>query len=157
MLGENYTLKTIRESIGLLNYGKQWAILEMISNLALNIGLMAYMGVEGILCGTIFSMLFISIPAENYIIYKHYFRGMFRERLRMILENVIWIVITVILVFLLMKVSPLTSIIGFIYKVCVCALIPFLTLFVIFRKSEDLRYIVNMIKIGLRKSSVNNQ
>lgn len=148
---------TIRESIGLLNYGKQWAILEMISNLALNIGLMAYMGVEGILCGTIFSMLFISIPAENYIIYKHYFRGMFRERLRMILENVIWIVITVILVFLLMKVSPLTSIIGFIYKVCVCALIPFLTLFVIFRKSEDLRYIVNMIKIGLRKSSVNNQ
>ena len=118
---------------------------------------MAYMGVEGILCGTIFSMLFISIPAENYIIYKHYFRGMFRERLRMILENVIWIVITVILVFLLMKVSPLTSIIGFIYKVCVCALIPFLTLFVIFRKSEDLRYIVNMIKIGLRKSSVNNQ
>ena len=157
VLGENYTLKTIRESIGLLNYGKQWAILEMISNLALNIGLMAYMGVEGILCGTIFSMLFISIPAENYIIYKHYFRGMFRERLRMILENVIWIVITVILVFLLMKVSPLTSIIGFIYKVCVCALIPFLTLFVIFRKSEDLRYIVNMIKIGLRKSSVNNQ
>lgn len=151
LLGENYTLKTIRESVGLLRYGKQWALLEMISNLALNIGLMAYMGVEGILCGTIFSMLFISIPAENYIVYKYYFKGMFGARLKMIMEDIIWVSITSVIVFVLCNMQPADYIAGFIYKACICAVIPLVTLIVFFGRSKDFKYIINMIKSRIGK------
>lgn len=151
ILGENYTLKTIRESVGLLNYGKQWAVLEMISNLALNIGLMAYMGVEGILCGTVFSMLFISIPAENYIVYKYYFKGMFKERVKMIVSNIVWVLVTAALVFILCSLAPQRYFVRFIYKACVCAVVPLLTLTLSFGRSEEFKYIINMLKSLIEK------
>lgn len=146
LVGENYTLKTIRESVGLLNYGKQWALLEMIVNLTLNIVLMAYMGVTGVLCGTIFSMLFISIPAENYIVYRYYFKGMFIERLKMILCNLTWVAITVVISLFFCKMAPEQFLIKFIYKVFICILIPGLTLIILFFKNTDFLYIVNIIK-----------
>lgn len=151
LLGENYTLKTIRESIGLLNYGKQWAVLEMVSNLALNIGLMAYMGVEGILCGTIISMLFISIPAENYIVYRHYFKGMFRKRLRMIAENLFWTALTAVIVVAVCSLAPEIHFVKFVYKTCVCIVVPIFTMFLIFSKNDDFMYIVNMVKSFIAK------
>ena len=151
LIGENNLLKTIRESIGLLNYGKQWAVLEMICNLILNVSLMAFMGIEGILCGTIISMLFISIPAENYIVYKHYFNGKFVERLKMIASNLLWIAVSSAIIVVLCMFAPETPMIKFIYKAGVCIIIPLLTLAVIFHKNEDFQYVINVLKSMIAK------
>lgn len=145
LTGENYVVRLIRESAGLWNYGRRCAVVEMILNLVLNVVFMKIFGVEGIILATITSMLLVTIPMENYIVYKHYFMGKFTDRCKMAGANMMWLVITALLVWGLLQFTPDIYVLSFCYKVFVCMIIPPITLIVGFHQTEEFRYIKHVI------------
>ena len=145
LAGENFIMRLIRESVGLWNYGRRCAVVEMILNLVLNVVFMKVFGVEGIILATITSMLLVTIPMENYIVYNHYFMGKFTDRCKMAAANIMWLFITAMLIWGLLKLTPNIYILSFSYKVFVCMVIPPITLMVGFHQTEEFSYIKHVI------------
>ena len=64
----------IRETTGEWWIGHQGAIVESVLNLVLNIILVKYFGILGVLVATIVTLLFVNLPVEYGFIFKKYFR-----------------------------------------------------------------------------------
>lgn len=150
LYGEVLIIKIMRESIGLWNQGRVWAVVEMLTNLVLNIVLAVIFGVEGIILATIISILFISVLMENNIIFNQYFKGFKKDKVIDMIVNALWTVITAVIIGILCHFSPLDCQGRFIYKICVCALIPPLSCMLYFRNKEEFK-VVKGITVKLIK------
>lgn len=64
----------IRETTGVWWKGKEGAVIETLLNLSLNILLVRYWGVLGVLVATIVTLLCINLPVEYISIFKEYFQ-----------------------------------------------------------------------------------
>lgn len=147
MQGECLLTKMIRENAGLWSYGKKWAALEMVANLTLNIVLVQFMGVEGVILATVVTILFISIPVDNYIVYKYYFKNKIAERLKMFAANIFWLVGTTLLVAVLIHYTETGSLItDFLFRLMFCGFIPPITLAIMFYKTDEFRFFLSVIK-----------
>lgn len=143
--GEAMIIKIMRESIGLWKQGKVWAGIEMVTNLMLNVLLVIWIGVEGIILATIISMLFISIPVENRIIFKKYFVGKGRDKIISMIIYAIWAINTSVIVGVACYFAPNIQYISFIYKVFACVIIPPLSCFLFFHRTEELQFVRNTL------------
>lgn len=148
---ENLQARLMRESAGLWNHGRMFAALEIAANLILNIVLMSWLGVEGIILATILSMLLISIPVENYMIYKYYFKNQFFRRLKLEIFNLAWVAGTAVLVGLLCSLAPGGNRIKFLYKACICTLVPPASLAVCFHRKEEFVFMKDVMMKMLHK------
>lgn len=63
-----------RQSAGLWWEDRQRPIIEAATNLALNIILVKYLGVNGVIISTIISIVVINIPWATHILFKYYFK-----------------------------------------------------------------------------------
>lgn len=152
LYGEVMVIKIMRESIGLWNSGRLWAVVEMIVNLILNVVLIIFLGVEGIILATIISILFISIPVENYIIFNQYFIGKGNDKIKSLLVNVIWTVGTALVVGVFCYFAPNIRYVSFAYKTLVCALFPPLSCFLCFYRTEEMKFVKGiLVKLVGRK------
>ena len=106
LYGESMIIKIMRESIGLWNQGRIWAVVEMLANLVLNVLLGLWLGVEGIILATIISMLFISIPTENRIIFTQYFTEKGMDKIKNMSVNALWTMSTAFIVGMLCHYAP---------------------------------------------------
>lgn len=145
LYGETMVIKTMRESIGLWNSGRIWAAVEMVANLILNIVFIIFLGVEGIILATIISILFISIPTENRIIFSQYFVGKGKDKVKNMVINVIWTVCTAFIVGGLCHFSPNIQYVSFVYKLLICVLIPPLSCILCFYKTQEFKFIKDML------------
>lgn len=139
--GEAMIIKTMRESIGLWRIGRIWAAVEMLANLVLNVVLMSVFGIEGIILATIISMLFISIPIENRIIFNQYFTGRIREKIKSMLIYMMWTMLAAIATALLCSLAPDIQYVSFAYKVAVCAIVPPLVCVACFHRTEEFGFV----------------
>ncbi|MCX4375142.1 MAG: hypothetical protein OSJ61_03125 [Lachnospiraceae bacterium] len=149
--GEAMNIKIMRESIGLWNQGRIWAGIEMVTNILLNVILIIWMGVEGIILATILSILLISIPVENRIIFRQYFEGKGIDKVKSMLINVIWTVCTAAVVGVLCGFASHIQYISFVYKVCVCMLIPPLSCMLCFYHTEEFRFVKDILVSMIRR------
>lgn len=143
--GETMNIKIMRESIGLWNQGRGWAGLEMATNLILNIILVIWIGVEGIILATIISMLFISIPFENRIIFNQYFRGKGKEKIKNMIKDTLWAICTSLIVGALCFFAPNIQYVSLMYKICVCMIIPPLSCVWWFRKTDEFLFVKDIL------------
>lgn len=151
LYGETMLIKIARESVGLWNQGKVWAGIEMAVNLSLNVALVRWLGVEGVILATIVSMLFIGIPVENRIIFRQYFIGKEKDKLKGLLLNIAWVTGTACLVGVLCHLTPHVRYASFIYKVCVCALVPPVSYILCFRRTDEFRFVKDVAAELLRR------
>ena len=148
LYGETMIIKITRESIGLWNQGKVWAGIEMTANLVLNVILVNWIGVEGIVLATVISMMFIGIPVENRIIFRRYFTGKGTDKLRGASVNMVWMLCTACIVGLLCSIAPHVQYVSFVYKLCVCALVPPLSCMLCFHRTEEFQF-VKAVAVGM--------
>ena len=152
LYGERLLTKMIRENVGLFQYGKVWAIVEIFLNLLLNIILVYFTGAEGVILATVLVVLFIMIPVEDYIVYKYYFKGKWKQRLQMAIGNFIWVGLSAFTVFIMGQLNLCTGLIyTFIYKILICALLPPFILILMFHKTEELQFFIGILKGIIRK------
>lgn len=149
--GEAMNIKIMRESIGLWNHGRIWAGIEMLANILLNVLLIIWLGIEGIILATILSILLISIPVENRIIFSQYLIGKGMDKVKHMAINVIWMVCTAIAVGILCHIAPQIQYVSFTYKVFVCTLVPPLSCILCFRCTEEFQFIKDIILRLIRK------
>ena len=107
----------------------------MVVNLVLNIVLVQVIGISGIILSTVFS-LFISIPWENYTIFKYVFHGGSRKYYQKMIYYAFTVLIAGIVTFALC--SPWGN--GFpalILRGCICVIIPNLLIMLFNFKSKE--------------------
>lgn len=143
--GEAMNIKIIRESIGLWNQGRIWAVVEMVTNLVLNLLLGWWLGVEGIILATIISMLFISIPVENRIIFSQYFVGKGIDKIKSMIVFCLWTLGTAVIVGLLCNAAPPIQYVSFVYKMLICMIVPPLSCGLCFHKTQEFRFVKNVL------------
>lgn len=145
LYGETMNIKIMRESIGLWNQGRLWAVVEMATNLVLNVMLIIWMGVEGIILATVLSMLLIGIPVENRIIFSLYFEGKGRDKINAMVSYAIWAICTAAAVGVLCHMAPGVQYVSFAYKACVCALVPPLSCVLCFWRTEEFKFVKDVL------------
>lgn len=144
--GEIMVIKIMRESIGLWNQGRIWAVLEMAANLVLNVLLARWIGVEGVILATIITIVCISIPAENRILFRWYFTGKGTEKLKGLLVNAAWAAGTALAAGFCCCFAPWGRCVGFVCKVCICVCLPPVSCAVCFHRTDEFRFLKNLIK-----------
>lgn len=144
--GQRYSVLTFRDALGLFWYDRYKPLFESGINLILSIYFAVYFGVAGVLLGTIISSLTTVFWVEPYVLYKYglesslkpyfitYFKRFF---LTLAMGGLTWYLCTFF---------PAISIIGFIVKMIICALIPNLILIMIFHKTEEFQYFIDLLR-----------
>lgn len=137
-----------RDALALYWYDRYKPIFESIINLVFSFILGKQFGVIGIILGTIISTITCCIFVEPYILYKYgfkrsskkYFKRYFKYMLIVIMEAII-----IILISIPIDTMSLNLILEIAVKLILCLIIPNLINYLIFRKSKEGIYILNLI------------
>lgn len=142
--GEIMVIKIMRESIGLWN-GRIWAGLEMAANLVLNVLLARRFGVEGVILATVITIVCISIPAENRILFRQYFTGKGTQKRKGLIVNAAWAAGTALAAGFCCCFAPHGQYAGFVYKVCICLCLPPVSCAACFHRTDEFRFLKNIL------------
>ena len=143
VIGEISTL--VRNSSGIWWEGKWIAVFESIINLLLNIILVQFWGIEGIILATVISMLLINIPFETYYVYKYYLGIHPWKDLIDYLINGIIMCFAIGITYFVTRLHISKGIITMVMWVLECLLIPNVIWIMTHLKNQNL---VEIIKIG---------
>ena len=112
--------------------------ITMIVNLVGNFVMVQFIGIYGVILSTIISML-VSIPIENYTVFKYFFNKSSR---RYYLINLLYVVLTVGLCALTYWVCSFApdGIIGLLVRGVICLVVPNAIIILLFRKTAEFRH-----------------
>lgn len=75
------TVVTFKEAAGLWEEDRYKPIISAVVNIVLNIILIRFIGILGVILSTVVSFVFVEIPWETYVLFKKYFKTSVREYL----------------------------------------------------------------------------
>lgn len=154
LTGRRRSVLTFRDALGLFWHDRCKPVLESIIKLTASIILINILGLEGAILGTIISTLAIDFWIEPYVLYKYAFKSsMLKYILRYIVE-------TSIIIFLCFFNYWLNSFLGntlvsFIGKILITAIVPNLILTLVFWKTKEFKYLIDIIKPMFKKHIIN--
>lgn len=137
---------TYREAAGLWWQDRYRPIIEAILNLILSILFVKYYGINGVLIGTIISLIIINIPWSTYILYKHYFNA---SCVSYLFEQLKYLMITLIVGCITYFITLITDVENYFQRIIVnffiCLIIPNIFYFVIYHKDKNFNLLKNFI------------
>lgn len=132
------------DSCGLFHLDKIRPLIESAINLAVSIVLAIYMGIAGVFIGTVVSGLLTYFWREPYLLHKHFFQ---RSTRNYWLTQLLWLAITVALCYgggLLFGLLD-SSLLHFIIKVCLAAVLPNGILLALTFHTDECRYLMQTL------------
>lgn len=140
--------------LGLFKYEKYVSIIGAIVNLSISIILSKYIGIEGVLIGTVISQIFFWI-GRGYIVFKYYFEGM---NIGYFVKNLSYIIVIIIQIIIVNRVSNqiieepnmFKLIIVGILSIIICTVINL----AVYKKTTEYMYIKDMIIKIVSKSKL---
>ena len=159
VLAINYYQKTSRmpysifkEAAGIFYEDRFIPIIESLINIVSSILLVKVCGLPGVFIGTIISGLVLWLYSYPILVYKKIFD---REIKKYYFETIKYLTIFLFIMVISIFISNLPSInniyIKFIYDICISIIIPNLTMYLLFRNSEDYIYLINIAKKIINK------
>lgn len=143
------TLFIYKNTYGLFQYDRYVPIIEAIINLVVSIVFLRIWGIMGIFIGTIISTLTTCFWVEPYFLYKKKFN---KNLMKYFKQYFMYVVITIVIIIITTGIGnsivPQHNIFLFILKAVICFIIPNLILIIIFHKTKELKYYINIIKKG---------
>ena len=121
-------------------------IYESIINLVASLILVQYMGVAGVLLGTIISSLATCVWREPYVLYRTGFGKSLKNFLIIYIKYFIVFALIMALTYLSVHFINIGGIVGFIIKCIVSAIIPNVLMLIIYRKTDEFNYLVDIVK-----------
>ena len=146
LTGRRKSVLTFKDALGLFWYDRHKSLYESGINLFISIILAKFIGMEGVLLGTIISTLLTCFWIEPYVLYKYGFRGSVKSYFRkygfyttimIIVGTVTWIISNLILDYTLL---------GFLGKLIVCVAIPNSLFLAVFWRTKEFQYLFNIIR-----------
>lgn len=115
-----------------------------VVNLAGNFILVQVIGIYGVILSTIISML-VSIPIENYTVFRFVFH---RSSFSYYRTNLLYIALTIFLCICTCWICSFApeGILGLLIRMAVCALIPNGIIILLFRKTEEYRHALKLLR-----------
>lgn len=148
-------LTIFQEAAGIWWYGKFVPLISAMVNLSLNLYLVNKVGLVGVIVSSIVSSLFVTFPGNIYIIFKHLFveKQYKMEYLRFTLAFTIKSVIIVVGTYLICFELHGNTIVKFILKAVVCAIVAVVLLIVLNFNNPYMKEMLVQIKGRLRKEN----
>ena len=152
-----YTLKigdvlsAYTQATGIWWEGKYKAIIEALTNIALNYILGRYFGVYGIILATVISLLLIGFTYGTHIVFKNYFKGISKREYYT--EHISYCLLTILIsliTFYMCKLISISGINGLIIKGIICIFIPNILYFLCYFKTRNFKeaavFVKNILK-----------
>ena len=141
------------EGAGLWWESRYVAIAESVGNLVLNILLVRWLGVLGIILGTLISLIIADNIFGARIVFDHYFQnGKLSEYFRNQLTYLLVSTVIAIPVYLFSTVIPSETVIMFVVKGIICAFLPIGLYYLIYRRFPQFQETKMWIKQHLKHS-----
>ncbi len=128
-----------KENAGLNWQDRYRCIFTVVINLAISVVLAHFVGIEGVIIGTIASTVLVSLWVEPKVIYKHYFKSKVSNYF---LRYATYFIITIIvagLTFGLCGLFTLTPWIDFMVKAAICVFVPNILYLLIYFKTNTFK------------------
>lgn len=145
--GMRQTVIVFRNSLGLFQQDQFKPVLEAIANLVLSILLTLKFGIIGIILGTIFSMLFISVGIESYVLYKYGFKRNMLEYFKMYLKYLCIGMITLLIVYYTNILISGTSLLCFTIRTFITICTTLILLIIFTYNTEEFHSMIDILKM----------
>ncbi len=135
-----------KDAAGIWHQDRFRPLAEAASNLILNILLVRYIGLYGIVISTIISMGFISIPWLYKNLFKYVFNRDSSNYTKVLIKGVVIISFVSFVITLLNCFIPLDGIIGIMIRFCICITIGNIMYFLLFKYIDGFEDVLILIK-----------
>lgn len=136
---------TFKDAAGMWWEDKWKPLVAGLFNLLVNIILVQYIGVNGVIISTILSYMLVEIPWETKVLFRNYFKMSTFDYYRTHLKFLFVSLISGTATFGCCWVIQMEGIWGWLIKAGVCAVIPNCIYFIVYRKQEEFHEIINML------------
>ena len=153
MYGINKAMATYRTTMGLFQQLKYRPVAGIIINLAASIVLVQFMGINGVILGTIIANLLTYMWFDPYVIYKHVFKQPVKEYYFVNIVYLIAVVLAGAITHFVIGFIGLDGVLGFVISGVICVVIPCLLFFLLFCRTKEWRYIKKTVKFMVKNLS----
>lgn len=151
LTGMRQGVLTFRDAMGLYWYDRHKPIAESLINLGVSIALAKPFGIAGIFIGTFVSSITTCCWIEPYILFKHGFQSSSKPYFRKYAIHTIATAAIGCATWALCSLLPSAGFMPFVGKLMICAIIPNLGYYLVYGRTEEFRYAVNLIKSRLNR------
>lgn len=137
---------TYREAAGLWWQDRFRPFFAAIANLTINLALVRFIGINGVVLSTLFCSVFINVPWGTHILFKHYFK---RSTKVYFLKVLIYLGIASAagaITYLLCELLPFSGFASLVFRAIICIVIPNVIFFISYRRFGEFNYAIEFIK-----------
>ena len=144
--GMRRATQTFKNAKGLYWYNRYMPIYESILNLVASIVLVNIIGVAGVILATIISSVCTCVWIEPHVLYKYGFQKSAKQFYIRYLKYGFVFLCIVGVTFAITSAMGGTGILIFIVKMIISCMIPLLSILIIYRKNDELNYVIDILK-----------
>lgn len=143
--GTRLACTTVRNAAGLYNEDKWIPICQSIINLVFSIVLAKYIGLDGVIIGTIISSILPNFY-RIYILYKNIFKVKYSEYLiKYYIPYISFFIFSMIFIYLISNIIPFRGILGFILVFFIGIILYSILVMIVFRNYSEFIYIKKIV------------
>ncbi len=146
IFGLQRNLATFRTSMGLFEQAKYRPLFGIVINLGISVVLVKHLGICGVLIGTIISSLVTYMWFDPYIIYKFGFKKSVKKYYLKNFEYLLFILINGIIIKIFLNFINYEGLKYFLVAGFTSVTIPVMLLIVVYGKSDEAKYIKDILK-----------
>lgn len=145
---------TYKDAAGMWHRDRYRALISSIANLCLNLVLVRYIGLYGVILSSIISLVIIAIPWLLHNIFTELFKGKLKNYCILLLKYILTSSIIIVISSLICNFIKINYIINFILKNILCVFISILIWVLVFRNTKEIKdaknLLLNILKGGLK-------
>lgn len=143
---------TFKDAAGLWHEDRFRPLIGAMVNLILNVILVQYIGLYGILLSTIISYVCISMPWLVYNLFDLLFKRSFFEYLVKTVKYIIVTVLCCVISYVLCEIIHDSGMVPFLIKIVIAAIIPNILFILLFGKTEEFTSAAGLLKRILKRN-----
>lgn len=140
-----YPIWSYRNTLGLFRETKNILVYAAIINIVLSYILGKQYGLFGILISTSIARLLTSFWYEPFILYKKVFNESVNVYFKRHIINIFIGIFSIIIIDTMSKMLLLNKLVTFVFKMCMCAIVPNIILLIVYHSKPEFIYIKNTI------------
>lgn len=133
----NLLFNVYKDAAGLWHEDKLRPLITSLTNLGLNLIMVRFVGLYGVILSTVLSMLFVGMPWLLRNVFTHLFKRNIGDFLKRLFGYLCITIICCIATYVLCSVIHVTPVIGLFLKLIIALAIPSVIYLMIFRKTEE--------------------
>ena len=140
-------LSVYKDAGGIWHEDRYRPLISGLCNLAMNLIMVRFIGIYGIVLSTILSMLIVSLPWLLNNLFKHLFVG--QDKKGYLLSMLSWLIIIIAACLLTNGICvfvPDSGVIAIIVRLLLCLVVPNCLFYIAFRKKDEFRSCIGIVK-----------